>query len=89
MTTKFLHTAVFAVFLGISAAQPFADASAAASTAQNQVATMPSQEDSTGPYNPTGPQPGSTGIYDNLDQYKDSTRHPLQGYGYLFAVPGA
>jgi hypothetical protein len=89
MTTKFLHTAVFAVFLGITAAQPFADASAGTSTAQNQVATMPFQQESTGPYNPTGPQPGSTGVYDNLDQYKDSSGRPLQGYGYLFAVPGA
>ena len=65
---------LLAVALGISAAQPIASASAAAPNAvTNQTVDNPR---------------GSTGIYDNYDQFKDPSGRPLQGYGYLWAVPG-
>ena len=67
---------LFAVLLGITAAQPIAQASAAAPDAiTNQTVDDPPK--------------GSAGIYDNYDQFKDSSGRPLQGYGYLWAVPGS
>jgi hypothetical protein len=68
---------LFAMLLGITAAAPLASASAAApNTVDNQT------------YDSQAQPKGSTGVYDDLDRFKDATGHPLQGYGYLFAVPG-
>jgi hypothetical protein len=67
---------LFAALLGITAAQPFATASAAAPNAVNNE-TVDTQS-----------AKGSANVYDDLDQYRDSSGHPLQGFGYLFNVPG-
>lgn len=79
MTNSSKKTALLlAAFLGIGAVAPVADALAAAPNAINNE-TVEQQ---------ATPVKGSTGIYDNFDQYKDASGRPLQGYGYLWAVPG-
>jgi hypothetical protein len=76
---------LFAALLGATAASPLS-AVLADPVAANQIATTPDGQSATGPYDPT--QQG-TAPYDNFDRFRDPSGRPLQGYGYLFAVPGA